>query len=136
MDGLHNKSEKLLNKITKYCVLCITAVSSTQIVNLYQVIIFLIIDDAESNDKGDGTFHELMIISVHRALMTIDMLINVICLFLTTNYSETYYGKYCSGWHNCIKKCCNKCAHSNFMKKRTNKQLQSALLDEEEMFGY
>ena len=138
MNNLSDKSSELLNKITKYCVLCITALASTQIVNVFQVIIFLIIDKAvsDTNGNGSGSFDELVVISLHRALMTIDMFINVLCLFLTTNYSDQYYNKYCVLWHNCIKNCCEKWSKSKAMKRRQKKALELALLDEEDSIGY
>ena len=139
MNNLSDKSSELLDKVTKYCVLCITSIASTQFVNIYQVIIFLIIDNAANNDHNDSgnsaTLNELVIISIHRAFMTIDMFINVICLFLTTKYSAKYYDKFCSGWHKCIKNCCDKASKSDTVRRKQNKALELALLDEDSI-GY
>eukprot|EP01084_Bolivina_argentea_P312680 541353_1 len=126
MDNLNKKSVMLLNLITKYCVLCITAISSTQIVNIIQIIIFIIIDDANSNPN----FHELIFLSLHRALMTLDMVINVMCLFLTISYTAKYYNTLCSSAQNSIQNCCNKWASSSTIKRRQNAAFELALLDE------
>merc|ERR1712228_1016811 len=118
-----------LDVISKHCVLCITAIASTQCVNIYQLIIFLVIDrkmEIDSNDK----FNELAIISVHRAFVSIDLLINAVCLFLTTSIAEKYYFACCGSAHSLIKRCCDRWAMSGRLKRRQNKEFQKALLEE------
>ena len=132
MGNLNNKSKNLLNLITKYCVLSIIAITSTQIVNLLQIVLFLIVDIEESKDHYN--FNELVIFETHRLLIVIDMIINVISLFLTTNYTLNYYKKICKYFHNSIKKTCNKWSTTKAIKNRTKRQTdyQIALLDEED----
>merc|ERR1712228_828535 len=112
MDHLNDKNKKLLDVISKYCVLCITAIASTQCVNIYQLVIF----------------------SVHRAFVSIDLLINAICLFLATAIAKKYYFACCGSAHSSIKRCCNKWSMSGRMKRRQNKEFQKALLEESSYF--
>merc|ERR1712228_358852 len=133
MDHLNDKNKKLLDVISKYCVLCITAIASTQCVNIYQLIIFLVIDRKMESNTND-TFNEVVIISVHRAFVSIDLLINAICLFLATAIAEKYYFACCGSAHSSIKRCCNKWSMSGRMKRRQNKEFQKALLEESSYF--
>ena len=134
MDHLNDKNKKLLDVISKYCILCITAIASTQLVNIYQLIIFLVIDRQMEIDQNDKS-NELAIISVHRACVSIDLLINAICLFLTTSIAEKYYFACCGSAHSFIKRCCDRWSTSARMRRRQHKEFQKALLEESSYFS-
>merc|ERR1712129_250983 len=134
MDKLNDKNKKLLNIISKYCVLCITAIASTQCVNIYQLIIFLVIDRQMVLDSNDSV-NEIVIISVHQACVSIDLLINAVCLFLSTSIAEKYYFMLCGSAHSSIKRRCERCSMSRRVRRKQNDDYQKALFEDLSYFA-
>lgn len=113
-DSIHLSSTQriILTIMTKLSLISFLAIGATQIYLISELILYSLVD---LRDKGNSFY--LLWYSITIILQSFCSAMNVICIFVSLEFAEPFYGKVCCKAHSCCGKVCN------FYAKRKMKQV-------------
>ena len=100
--------EQILNTATKYCLLCVTAIVSTQMMLITRITYEQILI---RNRTLVNNTNFIVIVIVSWISVGIDCVINNICIVLTLKFNEGMYLVLCKKCDGCCKCICRKCVN-------------------------